>query len=99
MKIDPESIVINRELRENRTNFHFPVGFEPFTVDTGYNFQMNRSYAMGYARYDDFKFVEEKLNSGSDYQTEMILLNISGFRIMIHSCLQYVLLPQVSLFM
>jgi pimeloyl-ACP methyl ester carboxylesterase len=58
----------------NNTDFIFPVGYEKFHKKQLYNFQLNRPYSFGYARYDDLKEVGSKIKSFNDWKTEMIKL-------------------------
>ena len=39
----------------NKTKFTFPVGYQEFHKDRGYNFQLNRYYSMGLGRFEDMK--------------------------------------------
>jgi pimeloyl-ACP methyl ester carboxylesterase len=52
----------------------FPVGFHKFNKDKAFNFQLNRFYSMGYARFEDMKTVGNKINSFQEWKTEMISL-------------------------
>jgi len=52
----------------------FPVGFHKFNNDKAFNFQLNRWYSMGYARFEDVQTVGNKIHSFSDWKTEMISL-------------------------
>jgi len=52
----------------------FPVGFHKFNEDKAFNFQLNRWYSMGYARFEDIKTVGSRIHSFDDWKTEMISL-------------------------
>jgi pimeloyl-ACP methyl ester carboxylesterase len=54
--------------------FKFPVGFHKFNNDKAFNFQLNRWYSMGYARFEDVQTVGNKIHSFDDWKTEMISL-------------------------
>ncbi|TFH40772.1 MAG: alpha/beta hydrolase, partial [Lysobacterales bacterium] len=69
--VDEETIVTDRPMRENTGEYVFPVGFEAFNDDVGINFLLNRTYSMGYARYEDMVAVGEKIESRDDLMTEM----------------------------
>ncbi len=55
-------------------NNKFPVGFYEFNKDKAFNFQLNRFYSMGYARFEDMKTIGNKINSFQEWKTEMISL-------------------------
>ena len=52
----------------------FPVGFHKFNKDKAFNFQLNRFYSMGYARFEDMETVGNKINSFQEWKTEMLNL-------------------------
>ena len=52
----------------------FPVGYHVFNKDKAFNFQLNRFYSMGYARFEDMKTVGNRINSFQEWKTEMISL-------------------------
>ncbi len=52
----------------------FPVGFYKFNKDKAFNFQLNRWYSMGYARFEDVKTVGSRIHSFDNWKTEMISL-------------------------
>lgn len=56
------------------TNFTFPVGYHDFHKKKGYNFQFNRYYSWGYARYIDMVEVASRINSFSDWSVEWLKL-------------------------
>ncbi len=65
---------MNNTLNKNQIDFTFPVGYIPFHKQAVYNFQFNRWYSLGYADYEDFIKVSEKIKSFSDWKREIILL-------------------------
>ena len=56
------------------TKFTFPVGYHEFHKDQGINFQLNRYYSFGYARFEDMKEAGQKINSFEDWKIEMLKL-------------------------
>jgi pimeloyl-ACP methyl ester carboxylesterase len=52
----------------------FPVGFHNFNNDKAFNFQLNRWYSMGYARFEDVQTVGTRIHSFDDWKTEMLSL-------------------------
>jgi len=54
--------------------FKFPVGYERFHKRQLYNFQLNRPYSFGYARFEDMKEAGQKIKSFSDWEKEMLKL-------------------------
>ncbi|NOR17054.1 alpha/beta fold hydrolase [candidate division WOR-3 bacterium] len=56
------------------TKFTFPVGYHEFHKDQGINFQLNRYYSIGYARFEDMKEAGQKINSFEDWKIEMLKL-------------------------
>jgi len=57
-----------------KSKFTFPVGFHEFHKDKAFNFQLNRWYSMGYARFEDMKEVGQKINSFEEWKIEMLKL-------------------------
>lgn len=55
-------------------DFRFPVGYKKFHKKQLFNFQLNRPYSFGYARYEDLKEVGPKIKSFNDWKTEMRLM-------------------------
>ena len=58
----------------NKHDFNFPIGYHKFHKDQVYNFQLNRWYSMGFARFEDMKEAGQKINSFADWKVEMINL-------------------------
>ena len=54
--------------------FDFPVGYQAFHKEQVFNFQLNRWYSLGYAKYDDLADVAAKIKSFDDWKTELIKL-------------------------
>ncbi len=55
-------------------DFKFPVGYEKFHKKQLFNFQLNRPYSFGYARFEDIKAVGLKINSFTSWKKEMLKL-------------------------
>lgn len=54
--------------------FTFPVGYREFHKDQLFNYQLNRWYSLGYARFEDMKEAGRKINTFKEWKTEMINL-------------------------
>ena len=54
--------------------FHFPVGYHDFHKDQVFNFQLNRWYSFGYARFEDMKAVGQRVNTFEEWKIEMLKL-------------------------
>jgi len=54
--------------------FHFPVGYHQFHKDQVFNFQLNRWYSLGYARFEDMKEAGQRINTFEEWKTEMLRL-------------------------
>ena len=52
----------------------FPVGYHQFHEDQVFNFQLNRWYSLGYARFQDMKEVGQRINTFGEWKTEMLKL-------------------------
>ena len=52
----------------------FPIGYHVFHKRQIFNFQLNRWYSIGFARYEDMKEVGQKINDFADWRVEMIKL-------------------------
>jgi len=52
----------------------FPVGYEKFHKKQLFNFQLNRPYSFGYARFEDLKEVGSRIKSFKDWKGEMLKL-------------------------
>jgi pimeloyl-ACP methyl ester carboxylesterase len=50
----------------------FPVGYHPFHKKQFYNFQLNRWYSIGYARYEDMLEAGRNIGKYEDWKPEMI---------------------------
>jgi len=58
----------------SKTEFVFPVGYYQFHKDQVYNFQLNRYYSFGYARFEDMKEAGQKISSFKEWKIEMLKL-------------------------
>ena len=61
-------------MKTNETKFELPVGYHKFHKDQLFNFQLNRWYSLGYARFEDMKEAGEKIKTFEDWKTEMLNL-------------------------
>ena len=59
---------------DKKNKFAFPVGYHDFHKDQAFNFQLNRWYSMGYARFKDMEVVGQKINSFEEWKIEMLKL-------------------------
>jgi alpha-beta hydrolase superfamily lysophospholipase len=57
-----------------KSKFTFPVGYHEFHKDKAFNFQLNRWYSMGYARFEDMEEAGQKINSFEEWKIEMLKL-------------------------
>ena len=57
-----------------KQEFIFPVGYEKFHKKQLFNFQLNRPYSFGYARFEDLKEVGQKIKTFTNWKKEMLLL-------------------------
>ena len=58
----------------SKQEFIFPVGYEKFHKKQLFNFQLNRPYSFGYARFEDLKEVGQKIKTFTNWKKEMLLL-------------------------
>jgi hypothetical protein len=56
------------------SQFKFPIGYEKFNRKQLFNFQLNRPYSFGYARFEDLKEVGSRINSFKGWKREMLKL-------------------------
>jgi pimeloyl-ACP methyl ester carboxylesterase len=54
--------------------FTFPVGYHEFHKNQVFNFQLNRWYSLGYARFEDMKKAGQKIETFTDWKAEMLTL-------------------------
>lgn len=54
--------------------FEFPIGHYKFHKNQLFNFQLNRWYSFGYARFEDFVQAGKKINQFDDWKREMLKL-------------------------
>ncbi|PKL68841.1 MAG: alpha/beta hydrolase [Methanobacteriales archaeon HGW-Methanobacteriales-1] len=57
-----------------KTQFKFPVGYQNFHKDQLFNYQLNRWYSWGYARYEDMEEAGLKIDNFQDWKNIMIKL-------------------------
>ncbi|MFC2169943.1 alpha/beta hydrolase [Acidobacteriota bacterium] len=57
-----------------KIKFIFPVGYHQFHKDQLFNFQLNRWYSFGYARFEDLKEAGQRIKNFVDWKAEMIKL-------------------------
>jgi hypothetical protein len=57
-----------------KSKFTFPVGYHEFHKDKAFNFQRNRWYSFGYARFEDMAEAGQKINSFEEWKIEMLRL-------------------------
>jgi len=57
-----------------KQEFIFPVGYEKFHKKQLFNFQLNRPFSFGYARFEDLKEVGSRIKSFKDWKREMLKL-------------------------
>jgi pimeloyl-ACP methyl ester carboxylesterase len=50
----------------------FPVGYIRFHRNQLFNYQMNRPYSLGYARFEDFKEAGPRIKTFDDWKSEML---------------------------
>jgi len=58
----------------SKSEFTFPVGYHKFHKDQLFNFQLNRWYSLGYARFEDLKEAGQKINTFVEWKNEMLNL-------------------------
>ena len=56
----------------SKHEFRFPVGYERFHKDQLFNFQLNRPYSFGYAKFEDLKEAGSRIKSFTDWKREML---------------------------
>ena len=57
-----------------KSKLTFPVGYPEFHKDQAFNFQLNRWYSMGYARFEDMKEAGQNISSFEEWKIEMLNL-------------------------
>ncbi len=55
-------------------SIELPVGYVRFHKNQLFNYQMNRPYSLGYARFEDLKEAGARIKTFDDWKTEMIAL-------------------------
>ena len=56
----------------DKIGYDLPVGYFNFHNKQIYNFQLNRWYSFGFARFEDMKRAGEKINNFSDWKSVML---------------------------
>ncbi|NIO00760.1 MAG: alpha/beta fold hydrolase [Candidatus Latescibacteria bacterium] len=59
---------------EGHGGFAFPVGYHRFHKNQLFNFQLNRPYSLGYARFEDLEEAGKKITTFTEWKTEMLRL-------------------------
>jgi len=59
---------------DSKNKFTSPIGYHNFHKDQTFNFQLNRWFSMGYARFEDLKKAGQKINSFEEWKTEILKL-------------------------
>ena len=57
---------------KKRIQFTFPVGYHEFHEKQIFNFQLNRWYSLGYARFEDMQEAGRRINSFAEWKAEML---------------------------
>jgi pimeloyl-ACP methyl ester carboxylesterase len=60
--------------KKTASTIKFPIGYHKFHKKQLYNFQLNRLYTFGYARFEDLVEAGKKIHSFDDWKNEMIKL-------------------------
>lgn len=55
-----------------QNNLAFPVGYHKFHPKQLFNFQLNRPYSLGYARYEDLKEAGARIRNFAGWKAEMV---------------------------
>lgn len=74
VRVDEATVMKDKTPSENGTGFEFPVGFEDFHDDEGINYLLNRTYSMGYGRYEDLAAVGKSTESRDDLIAELVAI-------------------------
>lgn len=61
-------------MKNKESEFKFPIGYHKFHKKQLFNFQLNRWYSLGYARYEDMREAGRRVNSFVDWKNEMLRL-------------------------
>ena len=56
------------------SEFEFPIGYHKFHKDQLFNFQLNRWYALGYARFEDMERAGKRIKNFKNWKLEMLKL-------------------------
>ncbi len=68
---DQKSYCMNSE---EISNFAFPVEYQRFHKGQLFNYQLNRPYSLGYARFEDLQEAGKRIESFSEWKVEMLRL-------------------------
>ena len=63
--------MVTEDIMRNFTEFDLPAGYFDFHKDKTLNFQLNRWYSFGYARYSDFVEAGKRIRGFDDWAGEM----------------------------
>jgi pimeloyl-ACP methyl ester carboxylesterase len=66
--------LINMGNTELKPTFSFPVGYVQFHNDKVYNFQLNRWYSLGYAKYSDLFEAAKRIQTFNDWKDSLVNL-------------------------
>jgi hypothetical protein len=67
--LNPEDVDMTAR---KRIEFPFPVGYHQLHEKQLFNFQLNRWYSLGYARFEDMQEAGRRINSFSNWKVEML---------------------------
>jgi len=59
---------------EEHGGFTFPVGYQRFHRDQMFNFQLNRPYSLGYARFEDLQEAGQRIGTFDEWKVETLRL-------------------------
>jgi pimeloyl-ACP methyl ester carboxylesterase len=59
---------------EGAISFSYPVGYERFHRQQLFNYQLNRPYSLGYARFDDLMAVGRRIKTFAQWKVELLRL-------------------------
>jgi len=74
LQIKQDLIMVLKGDSMTNNEITFPIGYYDFHKDKGFNFQLNRWYSIGFARYEDMKEAGQRINSFKDWKIEMLRL-------------------------
>ena len=59
---------------KGQSQFSFPIGYHKFHKKPLFNYQLNRWYSLGYARFKDMNEAGQKISNFADWKAEMLRL-------------------------